>query len=111
MNQTTYSLKEWRKSLVQHLFHYYGELKKGQSEQEAKKLVLDEIDELKKAFGGESSSISFFNNLIMEEQVWLDQNKKAVQEKNIEQQFYTEEVLNAFKVLRIALKERENGHQ
>lgn len=105
MSQTELSQKEWRQSLAQHLFHYYGEMKRDYSDSDARTLVLNEIDELKKAFAGGSSSVSFLSDLEAEEKKWLSRNKAAVQKKDAEEQYYTEEVLNAFKVLKIALKE------
>ena len=105
MSETAHIRKELRQSLVQHVFHYYEELKKTNSEEQAKKIVSEEVHNLLSMFSKEEANVSFLSDLAERENVWLGRNKKAVTEKDVDTIFYSEDVLKAIKLVKTATKE------
>ncbi len=104
MSDTRQMRKLLRESLVQHSFHYFEELKKTNNEKDARRIAVEEIDALRALFSQEEGPVSLLMELEKQEAFWLDKDKKAIAEKDIDTRFYAEEVLSAINVLRQAAK-------
>lgn len=109
MSETRQTRKQLRESLVQHTFHYFEELKKTNSDTNARKIVISEINDLRALFLEEETSVSFLSVLEEQESHWLDKNKESLKTQDIDTQFYSEDVLSAIKLLREATKGENYG--
>ena len=105
MSETRQSRKLLRESLVQHTFHYFDELKKTNSESDARSFVLKEITELQTLFSKEETQVSFLSALKEKEQYWQNKSKTAEKEKDIDGALYANEILGAINLLRQATQE------
>lgn len=111
MSETSSIRNELRKSLVQHVFHYFEELKKTNSEANAQALVIKEINSLKELFTKEEASVSFLTELTEQETYWNQENKKARTKEDIDRTYFSEDVLSAIKVLKLATKGESHGEK
>ena len=105
MSETRQSRKLLRESLVQHTFHYFDELKKTNSESDARSFVLKEITELQTLFSKEETQVSFLLALKEKEKYWQNKSKTAEKEKDIDGALYANEILGAINLLRQATQE------
>lgn len=105
MSETRQSRKLLRESLVQHTFHYFNELKKTNSESDARSFVLKEIAELQTLFSKEETQVSFLSALKEKEKYWQGKSKQAEKEKDIDSVLYANEILGAINLLRQATQE------
>ena len=105
MSETRQSRKLLRESLVQHTFHYFDELKKTNSESDARSFVLKEITELQTLFSKEETQVSFLSALKKKEKYWQNKSKTAEKEKDIDGALYANEILGAINLLRQATQE------
>ena len=105
MSETRQSRKLLRESLVQHTFHYFDELKKTNSESDARSFVLKEIAELQTLFSKEETQVSFLSALKEKEKYWQNKSKSAEKEKDIDGALYANEILGAINLLRQAIQE------
>lgn len=105
MSETRQSRKLLRESLVQHAFHYFNELKKTNSESDARSFVLKEIAELQTLFSKEETQVSFLSALKEKEKYWQSKSNQAEKEKDIDGVLYANEILGAINLLRQATQE------
>lgn len=109
MSDTTTVRSQLRQSLVQHIFHYFDELKKTNSEESARKIVFEELNKMKQMFGEEEASVSFLTELLEQEDYWKEANKQARTKKEVDRMYHSEEVLSSIKLLRMATKGEHHG--
>lgn len=109
MSETTTTRSQLRQSLVQHIFHYFDELKKTNSEENARKIVFEELNKMKQMFGEEEASVSFLTELLEQEDYWKAENKQARTKKDVDRMYYSEEVLSSIKVLNQATRGESHG--
>lgn len=109
MSDTTTTRSQLRQSLVQHIFHYFDELKKTNSEENARKVVFEELNKMKQMFGKEEASVSFLTELLEQEDYWKDANKQARTKKDVDRMYHSEEVLSSIKLITQATRGENNG--
>lgn len=110
MSDTTNIRSQLRQSLVQHIFHYFDELKKTNSEDNARRIIFEELNKMKQMFGGEEASVSFLTELLEQEDYWNQANRKARTEKDVDRMYHSEEVLTSIKLLTLATKGETHGN-
>lgn len=108
MSDTRRTRSSLRQSLIQHLFHYYEELKTTTSEEEAKKTILFELESFYKMFNNkeETLNVSFLSSIDELEKEYVLNSKKAMAEKDYDMIYYSEDVLKSLKIVKSAFKEK-----
>ena len=101
-----------RQSLSQHILHYYEELCKTNSEQDAKEIVVQEMNDLIDSFTDrkEADSVSFLSAMDALREEWLKKETDARKQEDYDTLLYAGEVLDAIKIVSLETKEREHGN-
>lgn len=99
MSETRRVRHELRSSFTQHLYHYYEELRRTNSDADAKRIVLQTSEDVLKPFrGGDKLPLSSLLDELENE--WLIKEKEAVKTKDYDIQYQASDVLQAIKVLK-----------
>lgn len=107
MSNTRRNRQMLRQSLTQHVFHYYEELRLTMSDEEAKQVTADIIEESLSSFIGENTPAGNLSFLLEELKVeWLEKEKLAIKEKDYDMQLKAMDILQSIKILS-TLEEKE----
>lgn len=100
MSETRRIRHELRASFTQHLYHYYEELRRTNTDSEAKSFVLEAgLDVLKPFREGDELSLSL--SLQKLEKKWLEKEKEAIKQKDYDTQYQASDILQAIKTLKM----------
>ena len=109
MSETRRTRQQLRQSLVQHTFHYYEELTRTQSASDAKRQVREVAEEALAPFTGGPLGGPLFTVLKDWESEWLEKEKVAREQKDVDTQYLAADVLDALWILTPLAKEKEDA--